>query len=278
EYDHLVLATGARPALESVPGLAEAAHHFYDLEAARRLRAALRDFQGGRIVLNVNVPHKCPVAPLEACFLLHDDLSRRGLWEKTRLTYTYPIGRVYPIEPVAAWARQRMERLGIHIETFFNTAEVRPEDKLILSEEGVTLSYDLLITIPPHRGATVIEDSGLGRGGWVPTHPRKLLREGSDNVFVVGDTTNIPISKAGSTAHYQADTVADNLAALIQDGHWAREYDGKVFCFIETGLGEGTYIWFDYTTPPNPAPPSRLLHWSKLAYSRVYWLSARGLL
>jgi len=124
----------------------------------------------------------------------------------------------------------------------------------------------------------VILDSKLGIGGWVPTDRHTLLREGSSNVFVVGDTTNLPISKAGSTAHFEADTIVDNLASLIKEDQWARHYDGKVFCFVETGLNSGTYVWFNYTTPPNPGPPSQMVHWFKLAYNRLYWLSARGLL
>ena len=140
------------------------------------------------------------------------------------------------------------------------------------------LEYDLLVTIPPHNGSQVISDSDLGAGGWVPTERETLLHEGTDNVFVCGDTTNIPISKAGSTAHFEADTIIDNLASLVTEGRMARKYDGKVFCFVETGLDEGTYVWFNYQTPPNPGPPSQMVHWFKLAYNRLYWLSARGLL
>ncbi len=102
----------------------------------------------------------------------------------------------------------------------------------------------------------------------MPTVKNTLLREGSDNVFIVGDTTNIPISKAGSTAHFEADTVIDNLSSLIKEDRWARDYDGKVFCFVETGFNTGTYVWFNYTTPPNPGPPSQMIHWFKLAYNR----------
>lgn len=277
-YDYLVLATGSRIVPESVPGMAEGAHWFYDLEGARRLRDALDAFQGGRVVINVNVPHKCPVTPLEVAFMLHDHLKARKLWDRTELTYTYPIGRVHALEPVARWAGPEFERLGIRTATFFNTEEVDPANRVIRSMEGDELPYDLLITIPPHRGAPVIEESGLGRGGWVPTHPRTLRREGSGNVFVVGDTTTIPISKAGSTAHYQAEVAVANLVSLCQENRMAREYDGKVFCFVETGLGAGTHVWFDYDTPPRLAPPGQMIHWFKLAYNRLYWLSARGLL
>ena len=277
-YDYLVIATGSRIAPENIPGMKEGAHWFYDLDGARKMRKALKDFEGGKIVINVNAPHKCPVAPLEITFMLRDYLMEKGLWEKSELTYTYPIGRLHALEPVAHWAKPEMDKAGIKYETFFNTASVDAEKKTISSEEGVTLDYDMLVTIPPHMGSQVILDSGLGDGGWVPTDRDTLLREGSDNVFIVGDTTNIPISKAGSTAHFEADTIVDNLVSLISEGEWARNYDGKVFCFVETGLSEGTYVWFNYTTPPNPGPPSQMIHWFKLAYNRLYWLSARGLL
>jgi sulfide:quinone oxidoreductase len=277
-YDYLVIATGSRIRPDNIPGMTEGAHWFYDLEGARKMRDALAAFQGGRVVVNINVPHKCPVAPLEIVFMLHEHLAAKGLLDKSEITYTYPIGRLHTLEPVANWAVPEFQKNGIKSETFFNTKSIDPKAKTITSEEGTTLGYDLLITVPPHTGQQVIVDSNLGAGGWVPTVRNTLLREGSNNVFVVGDTTNIPISKAGSTAHFEADTIIDNIASLIKEDRWAREYDGKVFCFVETGLSSGTYVWFNYTTPPNPGPPSQMIHWFKLAYNRLYWLSARGLL
>ena len=278
DYDYLVIATGSRLMTQNIPGMVEGAYWFYDLEGARKMRDALGVFEGGKIVVNVNAPHKCPVAPLEITFMLYDFLKEKGLMDKTEITYTYPIGRLHALEGVAHWAKPAMDECGIKYETFFNTRDVDPDGKTITSEEGVTLSYDMLVTIPPHNGAEVITDSGLGDGGWVPTDKQKLLREGSQNVFVWGDTTNIPISKAGSTAHFEADTVIDNLVSLVTEGRWARYYDGKVFCFVETGMKTGTYVWFNYKTPPNPGPPSQMIHWFKLAYNRLYWLSVRGLL
>jgi sulfide:quinone oxidoreductase len=278
DYDYLVLATGSRTMPQNIPGMAEAAHWFYDLEPARKMRDALEKFQGGKVVINVNAPHKCPVAPLEITFMLYEYFESKGMLDKVHMTYTYPIGRLHALEPVANWALPEMEKRAIKYETFFNTKSVDPKAKTITSEEGVTLPFDFLVTIPPHQGQQVIVDSDLGKGGWVPTNPKTLHREGSTNVFVVGDTTNIPISKAGSTAHFEADTLIDNLSSLLTEQRWARDYDGKVYCFVETGLKTGTYVWFNYTTPPNPGPPSQMIHWFKLAYNRLYWLSARGLL
>ncbi len=277
-FDYCVVATGSEIKPQNIPGMAEGAHWFYDLDGARKMRDALDKFEGGKIVVNVNAPHKCPVAPLEITFMLHEYMKEKGLGDKTEITYTYPIGRLHALEPVAHWAKPEMERLGIKYETFFNTREVDPEKKQIHSEEGDTLDYDLLITVPPHSGAQVVDDSGLGKGGWADTDKETLLHTEKKNIFLVGDTTNIPISKAGSTAHFEADTVIDNLVSLVQEGRWARNYDGKVFCFVETGMDTGTYVWFNYTTPPNPGPPSQMIHWFKLAYNRLYWLSAKGLL
>jgi sulfide:quinone oxidoreductase len=277
-YDYLVIATGSRIRPDNIPGMTEGANWFYDLDGARKMRDALAAFQGGKIVVNVNAPHKCPVAPLEIVFMLREHLAAKGLLDKSEITYTYPIGRLHALEPVANWTVPEFQKYGIKSETFFNTKSVDAKAKTITSEEGSTLEYDLLVTIPPHTGQQVILDSNLGAGGWVPTVRNTLLREGSQNVFVVGDTTNIPISKAGSTAHFEADTIIDNLSSLIKEDRWAREYDGKVFCFVETGLNSGTYVWFNYATPPNPGPPWQMILWFKLAYNRLYWLSARGLL
>jgi sulfide:quinone oxidoreductase len=145
--------------------------------------------------------------------------------------------------------------------------------------EGEVLDYDLLVAIPPHMGQDVIGRSGLGDAGqWIPTHRTSLQMEGSEDVFVLGDATNLPISKAGSTAHFEADVVASNLVNLLQGGLGSMRYDGKVFCFIETGLTKATYITFDYVHPPKPTEPTEMIHMFKLAYNRLYWLTPAGLL
>ncbi len=277
-YDYLVLATGSRIVPESIPGLKEGAHQFYDLEGAKKLRDTLRGFDGGRIAITIGVPHKCPVAPLELTFMLYDYFKQKGMLNKVELYYTYPINRLHALEPVSNWTVPQFESKGIKYETLFNMEEIDPEKRVVRTMEGSELNYDLLVAIPPHKGSQVVIDSGMGPDGWVQTDKRLLKNEKYDNVYVIGDTTDIPISKAGSTAHFQADVVAERLSSEILEGAASTEYDGKVVCFVETGFEEATYVWFNYNTPPNPAPPSRMLHWMKLGYNRLYWLSARGIL
>ncbi|MCW8834874.1 MAG: NAD(P)/FAD-dependent oxidoreductase, partial [Rhodospirillales bacterium] len=137
-YDYLVIATGSRIMPQSIPGMEEGGHWFYDLDGARKLRGALDDFKGGKVIVNVNAPHKCPVAPLEVTFMLREYFEAKGILDKCEITYTYPIGRLHALEPVAHWALPEFEKYGIKYETFFNTKEVDPKGKKISSEEGVT--------------------------------------------------------------------------------------------------------------------------------------------
>ena len=278
EYDTLVIATGSRMVPELIPGLAENSETFYTEASALKMFHKLRTFEGGRVVIAVGVPHKCPMAPLEITFMLHDYFKDRGIGDKVKLHYTYPIGRVHSLENVAKWAAPEFDRLGITYETLFNLKEVDGAKKLIRGEEGGETPYDLLVSIPAHRGMEVIEKNKLGAGGWIPTNRQQLNMEGRSNVFVLGDTTNIPISKAGSTAHFEADTLGENIAAMFKLGAPVRDYDGKVFCFIEAGKDRATYAMFDYLNPPDPKPPTKAVHWFKMAYNKLYWISARGLL
>ena len=277
-YDILAIATGSRPMPQETPGLSENAEMFYTEESALKMLKRLQQFQGGKVVIAMGVPHKCPMAPLEITFMLYDYFKDRGILDKTRIHYTYPVNRVHTLEPVAKWAAPEFDRMGITYETLFNLKEVDGAKKIVRSEENSETDFDLLITIPAHRGMEVIEKNGLGQRGWIPTHRHRLNMDGRENVFVLGDTTNLPISKEGSTAHFEAETLGENIAATIKMGAPVRDYDGKVFCFIEAGKERATYASFNYQNPPDPKPPTRAVHWFKLAYNKLYWASARGLL
>jgi len=278
DYDLLAIATGSRMWPEGIPGLKENAEFFYTEETAVKMFNRLREFTGGKVVIAMGVPHKCPMAPLEITFMLDDYFRERGMRDKVQLHYTYPIGRVHTLENVAKWAAPEMDKRGITYETLFNLKEVDGAKKLLKSEEGSEVSYDMLVSIPAHKGMEVIEANKLGQNGWIPTDRYSLRMEGRKNVFVLGDTTNIPISKAGSTAHFEAEVLGENIASIVKLGSEARRYDGKVFCFIQAGSEKATYAMFNYNQPPDPRAPTRALHWFKLAYNKLYWVSARGLL
>jgi sulfide:quinone oxidoreductase len=277
-YDVMVIATGSRIVPEQIPGLAEGAETFYSEAGAVKMFKRLREFQGGKIAVVVGVPHKCPIAPVEVIFSLNDYFKARGIRDKVAIKYHYPIGRIHTIKEVATWAKPEFDRMGIEYETLFNVKEVDVENKVVKSEEDTEYAYDLLIAIPPHRGMEVIEKNGLGEGGWIPTDRHKLTMNGHDNVYVVGDTTNLPVSKTGSAAHFEAEVISENISSIIKIGTPVKDYDGKVYCFIETGHDSATYAMFNYQNPPDLKPPSKPMHWFKMSYNKMYWTSVRGLL
>lgn len=272
-YDELVIATGSHVAPEEIPGLKEASHHFYTAEGAEALRDALREFRSGRVVIGVaGVPYKCPPAPLEFSMMLDAQLRQKGLRDRAEIHFVSPLPRVFPIESVSEVVTPMMEARNIKIHTFFNVETVDPTKQEVTSLEGETLPYDLLVLIPPHRGAGVVRDSGLGdAGGWIPTDRHSLRALEHPHMFVIGDATNLPISKSGAAAHFEADAVAANLLADLRGEAMEHQYQGRVMCFLEVGGGRATLLNFDYAHPPRPPKPSRLYHWQKAAFNEFYW-------
>ncbi len=276
-YDQLVLATGSRIVPEAIEHFDQEAHHFYTAEAALRLRRALDAFTGGRIVIGIaGMPYKCPPAPLEVAFLIEAELRGRGLRDGSELHFCSPIGRAFTIESVSEMATPILEQKGIELHTFFNVEAIDPARKVILSLEGEELGYDLLILVPPHRGQQFLMDSGLAPapGGWLPTDRNTLLVGGRPNVYALGDATDLPLSKAGSTAHFEAPVVTERIVATIEgrepSGKHA-DYEGKVMCFFEIGDGKGTLLQFDYAHPPKPPKPGRIWHLGKVVFNKTYW-------
>jgi sulfide:quinone oxidoreductase len=278
-YDYLVIATGARLVPSDLEGLRDGAgkwHHFYSARGAIALRQALHEFDGGRIVIAIGgVPYRCPPAPLEFTFLLDEWLSKRGLRDRTEIQYLYPLSRVFPIESVAEAVTPLLEERHIQYNTFFNVQSINTEKKIIASEEGEEFPYDLLVIIPPHRGATVVEESGLGdEQGWLPTDHHTLAVKGVPDVYAIGDATDLPVSKSGSAAHFQAKVVAERLVAEIHGTEPSKEtalYDGEVMCFLETGYNKATQLVFNYENPPHPPRPSLYYHMEKQLFNQAYW-------
>ena len=276
-YDDLVIATGSRIVPEAIDHFDTEAHHFYSAEAALELRKALDAFEGGRIVVAIaGMPYKCPPAPLEVSFLIESELRQRGLRDKSVVHFCSPIGRAFTIESVSEMVTPIFEEKGIEVHTFFNVEAIDAERKVVQSLEGEELPYDLLILVPPHKGQQFLIDSGLAPapGGWLPTDRATLQVGGRPNVYALGDATDLPLSKAGSTAHFEAPVVTERIVAAIegrQVDHRHGDYLGKVMCFFEVGDGKGTLLQFDYTHPPRPPKPNQLWHFGKVVFNKTYW-------
>jgi sulfide:quinone oxidoreductase len=272
-YDQLLLASGSRTVMDEVPGATDA-HTFYTMDGAVRLAEALKDFSGGTIVIGVaGIPYKCPPAPVEFVFLLDDYLRARGIRNKSEIKLLSPLNRAFTIEATSKLVQPILAERGIELTGFFNVETVDPVAKTVTSLEGETMAYDLLVLVPPHRGQKVIEDSGLGDDrGWVPVDKNTLTHTKFEHIWAIGDTTNIPISKSGSVAHYEASVAAAEIVAAVKgEAPPEHTYNGKVMCFLETGQGQATTIRFDYDHPPVSPSPARRWHWAKVLFNKTYW-------
>lgn len=290
-YDLLVLATGSRISPEETPGLlgpewGKSIHEFYTLEGAQGLARALSGFTTGRLVLNVvEMPIKCPVAPLEFAFLADAYFTERGLRDKVEIVYATPLDGAFTKPVASSVLGSLLEEKRIVLETEFSTGEVDNEGKTLVSYDGRRVPFDLLVSVPTHKGAAFLEASGLGNElGFVPTEPRTLKVKGQDHLFALGDTTDLPSSKAGSVAHFQSETLAKNLLRAIAGKSLLEGFDGHANCFVESGHGKALLIDFNYETEPLPGTyplpflgpftllaESRRNHWGKLGFRWLYW-------
>jgi sulfide:quinone oxidoreductase len=276
-YDYLVISSGCRILPETIEHFETEAEHFYTAAAALKLRHALDEFKGGRVVVGIaSMPYKCPPAPLEVAFLIESELRERGLREASEVHFCSPIGRAFTIESVSDMATPIFAEKGIELHTFFNVEAIDPERKVVLSLEGEELPYDLLVLVPPHRGQQFLIDSGLAPapGGWLPTDRHTLQVGGRPDVFALGDATDLPLSKAGSTAHFEAPVVVEGIVAAIEGREPAGKhaaYEGRVMCFFEVGDGKGTLLRFDYDHPPTPPKPNALWHLGKVVFNKTYF-------
>jgi sulfide:quinone oxidoreductase len=288
-YDQLVIATGSRIVPETMEGFDQEAHHFYTAAASAKLRKALDAFTGGKILIGIaGIPYKCPPAPLEVAFLIDSEMRGRGLRDKTELQFLSPINRAFTIESVSEMATPIFEEKGIDLQLLAGIDSIDAERKVVITDAMEEYAYDLLICIPPHKGAQVVIDSGLApKSGWVPTDRHSLQVKKSAapgtkdedieryrNIYALGDATDLPLSKAGSTAHFEAPVVAERVAAAVlgrkPSGKHAL-YSGKVMCFFEVGDGKGTILSFDYDNPPKPPKPNQLWHLGKIVFNKTYW-------
>jgi sulfide:quinone oxidoreductase len=264
EYDYLVIATGAHYNYDSVPGFKDGAYHYYNEEGIHELRKALDNFvnngvgkdQVRNVVIGIaDLPFKCPVAPLEGTFMMEHYLRRKKLRKTTNIHYLSPIGGAFSIEQANVHIERKMEKKDINVHTFFNTEAIHPDRKVVESLEGDELEYDLLIMVPPHTGQSYLKGTPIvDEDNWVNVNTKTLQNEDYPDIFAIGDAANLPVSKAGSSAHYQAMAVAHNLRDVLKGkielSEVKERYNGHATCLVLTSLTSAMFFDFNYTRPP----------------------------
>jgi sulfide:quinone oxidoreductase len=259
---------------------------FYTIEGAVALANFFKTWRGGHLVINIaDMPYKCPVAPLEFTFFADAFFAERGLRDKVKISYVTPLSGAFTKPRASHMLGGLLEEKNIDVISDFYMEKVDYENQKIVSYDELEVPFDCLISIPVNMGDQVIERSGMGDDlNYVPTNKSTLQSDNFENIFVIGDATNLPTSKAGSVAHFEADILHENLLAAIEDRPFTANFDGHANCYIETGFGKGTLIDFNYDTEPLPGSfpfpglgpfgllkESRMNHYGKLLFRWIYW-------
>jgi sulfide:quinone oxidoreductase len=297
DYDFLIIATGADIYPDETPGLNEgewgkSIHTFYNLDGALALGEKLRNWEGGRLVVNVvENPIKCPVAPLEFLMLADWYFHERGIRDRVELIYATPLPGAFTKPMASKLLGDMMMKKGITVEPEFMIERADPDAKKIVSYDEREVEYDLLVSVPLNKGADVVGKSGLGDAlNFSPVNKNTFLSNKFANIFVLGDASNAPASKAGSVAHFAVDMFGENFMRYSEGRELLPTFDGHANCFIESGFGKGLLIDFNYDTEPLPGRyplpgvgPFSLLeeteinHWGKMMFRWMYWhLLLRG--
>jgi sulfide:quinone oxidoreductase len=289
-YDLLIVATGAEIVPAETPGMLDGwrdtVFDFYTAEGAVALAEKVREFQGGKVVIHINeTPIKCPVAPLEFTFFADHCLKHRKLREASEIVFVTPLSAAFTKPVAAKMLGALLEERNIRVVADFNAERVDAAGKKLVGFDGREVPYDILVTVPTNMGDELIERSGMGNDlRFIPTDPKTLRSKAHENIFVIGDATDLPSSKAGSVAHFQSELLVGNVLRAIKGEPPAAEFDGHSNCFIETGGRKAILIDFNYEVEPLPGrfpfpvvgpllllKPSRLNHLGKLAFRWIYW-------
>lgn len=290
-YDYLIIATGSRVDPSEIEGMKDKLWYknvfdFYTIEGACALANFFKRWEGGKLVIHITeMPIKCPVAPLEFAFLADWYFTERGIRDKVDIHFVTPLPGAFTKPRASAILGDFLEKKNIKLVTDFNIARVDNDEKKIVSWDEVEVPFDVLVTIPTNKGDDAIARSGMGDVlNFIPTDKHTLMAEGFDNIFVIGDATNLPSSKAGSVAHFQSDILFENFMDVIEGRKPSAKFDGHANCFIESGFGKGILIDFNYNTEPLPGKfplpgigPFSLLeetkmnHYGKVMFRWMYW-------
>ena len=256
DADFLVVAMGADYDIAATPGLEEGGYEYYSLAGAERLRDALADFEGGRVLVSVlGQPFKCPPAPFEGSFLLHEYFTQRGIRDAVQMATTFPMQRPVPVTgPVSQMFRDALASRGIEELPQHLVTSIDPAARIARLATGETLPYDLFVGIPVHRAPEPLAASGLAVNSWVPVDQTNL-RTTFPHVYALGDVCTGPrtVAKAGIFAEAAARVVADDIMAEISGGPAPAPYEGSGVCYAEFGGGLVSKVEVNFLRGESPA-------------------------
>lgn len=291
KYDFLIVATGTQTKPDETPGLKDKLWYknifdFYTIEGALALHQFFKSWEGGKLVMAITeIPFKCPVAPLEFVCLAEAFFTQKGIRDKVDITFVTPLPGAFTKPIATKMLSELLEEKNIKIIPDFYIERIDNDNKKLISYDEKEVPFDVLTIVPLNMGDEMIERSGLGDDmNYIPVDKHTLQSKKYENMFVIGDASNIPTSKAGSVAHFSGDILYENILNAIDGRPLTAKFDGHANCYIETGYGKGALIDFNYDTEPLPGTyplpgigPFGLLkntkmnHYGKIIFRWIYW-------
>jgi len=290
-YDYLIIATGSQIKPEETPGLKDKLWQkeifdFYSIEGALALQRFFKTWEGGKLVMAiVDIPFKCPVAPIEFVCLAEEFFTKKGIRDKVEISLVTPLPGAFTKPVATKMLSDLLQEKNIEVIPDFYIERIDNEKKVLVSYDEKEVPFDVLTIVPLNKGDEMIARSGMGDDlNYVPTDKNTLQSQEYENIFVIGDAANLPTSKAGSVAHFSSEILLENMLSVIEGRSMHAKFDGHSNCYIETGYGKGALIDFNYDTEPQPGTfplpgigPFGLLkntkmnHYGKILFRWIYW-------
>lgn len=266
-YDYLVVAAGIQIDWDGIKGLKESIGKNgvcsnYSYQYVDSTWEFIRSFKGGNAIFTQpNTPVKCGGAPQKIMYLADDYFRKSGVRNKAQVTFCSANASIFAVKKYADTLEKVILRKQIDARYRRNLIELKPETKEAVfvhldTNEHETLKYDMIHVTPPMKAPDFIAQSALAdAGGWVDVDKFTLQHKRHENVFGIGDCSNLPTSKTGAAIRKQAPTVTENLLALMKGEPLTAEYDGYTSCPLVTGYNKLVLAEFDYNLTPQESFP-----------------------
>ena len=293
-YDALVMAAGIQINWDAIPGVKDAVGvpgtgvvSNYDYNTCETTWRAIQNFPKGGTAFftEPTTGVKCGGAPQKIMYLADDAFRKQGVRKGSRIAFMKAKGKLFSSPKYEKTLYDVVERKGIDLNLMTELIEVRPDAKEAVfrnleTGEETTEPYDLLHVVPPMGAPDFIADSPLADDeGWVDVSSETLQHTRYDNVFALGDNSNLPTSKTGAAIRKQAPVLVDHLMAHLRHTTPINGvYSGYTSCPLVTGYGKLVLAEFDYNKEPEESFPfdqsqERYSMYALKAYGlpRMYW-------
>lgn len=264
-YDYLVVCPGIQLNWGAIKGLPETLSQNnvcsnYSFETAPYTFECIRNFKGGKALFhNPSTPVKCGGAPHKIMYLATDYFRKHGILPSADIQYWSGGAKLFAVPKYEKTLLEVVRRGNIHLNLMFNLTEIDgPNRKATFvgfgednKDQVHEVTFDMIHVTPPQSAPDFIRGSALANAaGWVDVDKGTLQHVRYANIFSVGDSAGLPISKTGAAIRKQVPVLVQNLSDVMAGQKPSATYLGYTSCPLITGYGKLVLAEFDYNNTP----------------------------